>query len=71
MQYQKLFTPKHVQALIQTFLTTRTGFNGEDLQRRLEYPEADGNWFRLRFRSENANFTAEPKIGFHGSHLEA
>ena len=65
------FSPKHAQALAQTFLTTRTGFDGEDLQRKLEHPEMDGERFCLQFRSEKANFTTEPKIGFHGSHLEA
>ena len=65
------FSPKQAQALAQTFLTTRTGFDGEDLQRKLEHPEMDGEWFRLQFRFEKANFTTEPNIGFHGSHLEA
>ena len=57
------FSPKQVQALIQTFFATRTGLNGEDLRRRLERPEPEGDWCRLCFIGQRG--------GYHGSHLEA
>ena len=60
------FTAKQVQALMTTFLTTRVGYEGEDLQRRLEYAaatEVDG-WFRFAVRTISPDFHASPPAGF-------
>ena len=67
------FTAKQVQALMLTFLTTRAGYGGEDLQRRLEHATESPTpgWYRLAMRTETPAFGAPPQTGYHGSHPEA
>ena len=66
------FTAKQVQALMTTFLTTRVGFEGEDLQRRLEHATVSPSPGRDRFamRTETPTFQAPPQVAYHGSHPE-
>ena len=67
------FTAKQVQALMTTFLTTRVGYGGEDLQRRLEHATESPTqgWYRFAMRTETPAFEAPPLVAYHGSHPEA
>ena len=66
------FTAKQAQALMTTFLTTRVGYEGEDLQRRLEHATVSPSPGRYRFatRTETPTFRAPPQVAYHGSHPE-
>ena len=67
------FTAKQVQALMSTFFTTRVGYEGEDLQRRLEHATVSPTprWCRFAIRTETPAFEAPPQLAYHGSHPEA
>ena len=58
------FTAKQAQALMTTFLDTRVGYGGQDLQRKVELatPTDDPAWFRFAFRTDPVNIQSEPTI---------
>ena len=53
-----------------TFLTTRVGYEGEDLQRRLDHATVSPSpgWYRFAMRAETPTFQAPPQVAYHGSH---
>ena len=67
------FTAKQVQALMSTFFTTWVGYEGEDLQRRLEHATVSPTpgWYRCAIRTETPAFEAPPQVAYHGSHPES
>ena len=66
------FTAKQAQALMSTFLATRVGYGGENLQRRLEHATESPTqgWYRFAMRTETPAFEV-PQVAYRGSHPEA